>query len=107
MTMSNPDYSSLVERQPEYFISGSTRPARRKAGLEALKALFTENHNELCAALWKDLRRNVIDADLMDVAYNVKEVNSRPRPLGLYVLTEDLGVRRTPSTSSNARSNAG
>jgi aldehyde dehydrogenase (NAD+) len=45
----------------------------RKTQLEALKTLFTENHDELCDALWKDLRRNVVDADLMDVAYNVKE----------------------------------
>jgi hypothetical protein len=42
--MGNPDYSALVARQPE-----STRPAAwRKA---QLKALFTENHDELCEAL--------------------------------------------------------
>lgn len=71
--MSSPDCSDLVARQREFFLSGATRPAAwRKAQLEALKALFTENHDELCDALWKDLRRNVIDADLMDVAYNVK-----------------------------------
>jgi aldehyde dehydrogenase (NAD+) len=72
--MTNPDYSALVARQREFFLSGATRPvAWRKAQLEALKALFTENHDELCDALWKDLRRNVVDADLMDVAYSVKE----------------------------------
>jgi len=74
--MANADYSALVASQREYFLSGSTRPARwRKAQLEAVKALFTENHDELCAALWKDLRRNVTDADLMDVEYNVKEAD--------------------------------
>lgn len=74
--MSNPDYSSLVARQREYFRSGATRPvAWRKAQLEAVKALFTENHDELCEALWQDLRRNVTDADLMDVEYNVKEAD--------------------------------
>jgi hypothetical protein len=73
MTMGNPDYAVLVERQGEYFLSGSTRPAAwRKA---RLKALFIESHDELCEALWKDLRRNVTDADLMDVAYNVKEAD--------------------------------
>jgi aldehyde dehydrogenase (NAD+) len=72
--MTSPDSSALVARQREFFLSGATRPvAWRKAQLEALKALFTENHDELCDALWKDLRRNVVDADLMDVAYNVKE----------------------------------
>ncbi len=74
--MANPDYSALVASQREYFLSGSTRPAGwRKAQLEAVKALFAENHDELCAALWKDLRRNVTDADLMDVEYNVKEAD--------------------------------
>src|SRR5262245_21028890 len=74
--MGTPDYSALVARQREYFLSGVTRPAAwRKARLEAVKALFTENHDELCEALWKDLRRNVTDADLMDVAYNVKEAD--------------------------------
>ena len=74
--MPNLDYTALVARQREFFLSGSTRPAAwRKAQLEAIKALFTENHDELCDALWQDLRRNVVDADLMDVAYNVKEAN--------------------------------
>ena len=109
--MSNPDYSSLVERQREYFLSGSTRPAAwRKAQLQAVKALFTENHDELCEALWKDLRRNVIDADLMDVDYCVKEAEyalkhlkawmkpaSEPTPLvfqpgRILVRREPLGV---------------
>jgi aldehyde dehydrogenase (NAD+) len=72
--MTSPDFSALAARQREFFLSGATRPvAWRKAQLEALTALFTENHDELCDALWKDLRRNVVDADLMDVAYNVKE----------------------------------
>jgi acyl-CoA reductase-like NAD-dependent aldehyde dehydrogenase len=74
--MSQPDYSTLVARQREYFLAGNTRPTVwRKAQLKAIKALFTENHDELCDALWKDLRRNVTDADLMDVAYNVKEAD--------------------------------
>jgi aldehyde dehydrogenase (NAD+) len=74
--MPNLDYTALVARQREFFLSGATRPAAwRKAQLEAIKALFTENHDELCDALWQDLRRNVVDADLMDVAYNVKEAN--------------------------------
>jgi len=74
--MANPDYTDLVARQREYFLSGNTRPAAwRKAQLEAVRALFTENRDDLCDALWKDLRRNIVDADLMDVAYNVKEAD--------------------------------
>jgi acyl-CoA reductase-like NAD-dependent aldehyde dehydrogenase len=72
--MSNPDFAALVAGQREFFLSGATRPvAWRKTQLEAVKALFTENHDELCDALWKDLRRNAIDADLIDVAYCAKE----------------------------------
>ena len=45
--MANPDYSDLVTRQREYFLSGSTRPvAWRKAQFEAVKA-FVEHHNML------------------------------------------------------------
>jgi aldehyde dehydrogenase (NAD+) len=72
--MTGSDYATLVAQQREFFLSGATRPiAWRKSQLQALKAMFTENHDELCDALWKDLRRNIVDADLMDVAYNVKE----------------------------------
>ena len=74
--MAKPDYSDLVAGQREYFLSGSTRPVSwRRAQLEALKAMFAENHDELCDALWTDLRRNVIDADMMDVEYNVREAD--------------------------------
>ena len=87
--MPNPDYSALVGRQREYFLSGVTRPISwRKAQLESLKTMFTENHDELCDALWKDLRRNVIDADLMDVAYNVKEADYALRHLDAWVAPE-------------------
>ena len=76
LAMPNPDYSEIVARQREFFRSGATRPVSwRKAQLEALKALFTENHDDLCDALWKDLRRNAVDADLMDVAYNLREAD--------------------------------
>jgi aldehyde dehydrogenase (NAD+) len=74
--MPDPDYSSLVTQQREFFLSGATRPESwRRAQLVAVKTLFTENHDELCDALWKDLRRNVIDADLMDVTYCAKEAD--------------------------------
>jgi aldehyde dehydrogenase (NAD+) len=74
--MPSSDYPTLVAQQREYFLAGHTRPAAaRRSQLEAVKALFTENHDELCDALWKDLRRNVNDADMMDVAYCAKEAD--------------------------------
>ncbi len=72
--MTVPDFASLVASQRQFFLSGATRPvAWRKTQLEAVKTLFTVHHDELCDALWKDLRRNINDADLMDVAYCAKE----------------------------------
>jgi acyl-CoA reductase-like NAD-dependent aldehyde dehydrogenase len=85
------DYSGLVARQREYFLSGQTRsPSWHKERLEALKAMFTENHDEFCDALWKDLRRNVVDADLMDVADNVKEADYALTHLDEWMTTEHI-----------------
>ena len=89
--MAKLDYSTLVARQRDYFLAGNTRPASwRKAQLEALKAMFTEHHDELCDALWKDLRRNVTDADLMDVAYNVKEADYALKHLDTWMKPEHV-----------------
>jgi aldehyde dehydrogenase (NAD+) len=55
--------------------------AWRRSQLGAVKALFTDNHDELCDALWKDLRRNTTDADLMDVSYCAKEADYALRRL--------------------------
>ena len=89
--MAKLDYSTLVARQRDYFLAGNTRSvAWRKAQLEELKAMFTEHHDELCDALWKDLRRNVIDADLMDVAYNVKEADYALKHLDTWMKPEHV-----------------
>jgi acyl-CoA reductase-like NAD-dependent aldehyde dehydrogenase len=90
--MPNSDYAALVARQREYFLSGQTRPvAWRRTQLEAVRSLFTENHDELCDALWKDLRRNIIDADLIDVAYCAREAE-----YSLQHLADWMKPQRTP-----------
>lgn len=72
--MSLSDYAALVASQRAFFLEGHTRPvAWRKSQLESVRAMFTDHHDALCDALWKDLRRNVNDADLMDVEYCAKE----------------------------------
>ena len=74
--MPNPDYSALVTGQREYFLSGCTRPASwRRLQLEAVKALFTENRDEIRDALRKDLRRNTVDADMVDITSSAKEAD--------------------------------
>ena len=87
--MPSPDYSTLVNSQREYFVSGCTRSSSwRKKQLETLKTMFTENRDELCGALWKDLRRNTVDADLMDVAYIVNEAEYALKHLDKWMAPE-------------------
>ena len=68
------DYKDLVTRQREYFVSGATRPlAWRRQQLEALKALLEDNRSRFLSALHQDLRRNEVDAELMDIGFCIKE----------------------------------
>jgi aldehyde dehydrogenase (NAD+) len=76
MAMSASEYATLVARQRAYFLSGKTRPAAwRKEQLRAIHTMIDENRDEMYDALWRDLRRNRNDADLMDVEYNIKEAD--------------------------------
>jgi aldehyde dehydrogenase (NAD+) len=68
------DFPGLVARHRKYFLSGKTRAVEwREAQLDALHALITERAGDFCAALWKDLRRNRVDADATDVKYVADE----------------------------------
>ena len=68
------DYTDLVAGQRAHFLSGATRPvAWRRAQLKALKALLEDNRGRFYSALHEDLRRNQVDADLMDVGFSIKE----------------------------------
>ncbi|MDM0082880.1 aldehyde dehydrogenase family protein [Variovorax sp. J31P179] len=63
------DFGKLVARHRAYFLTGKTRPVDwREAQLTALAAMITDNAKDFHAALWTDLRRNWIEADLIDVA---------------------------------------
>jgi aldehyde dehydrogenase (NAD+) len=71
-----PDYTDLVAAQREYFRAGHTRPlAWRVSQLKALKAMFVENRPALYDALYHDLRRNTVDADLMDIEFCVRDAD--------------------------------
>jgi aldehyde dehydrogenase (NAD+) len=106
--MPNANYSGLVAQQREFFLSGATRQESwRRTQLEAVKAMFTENHDELCEALWTDLRRNVIDADLIDVAYCAREaeyalqnlsswITPKREPVPIAFEPAHIRVRRDP-----------
>ena len=117
-----PDFRTLVSGHREYFRSGPTRSAEWRASqLVALKVMMQEHAEDFYAALWADLRRNRVEADLTDVKYIAAEVdyvlahllifgpilpvlevgtvqemidfvNARPSPLGLYVFAQDQAV---------------
>lgn len=68
------DFPALIARHRNCFLSGRTRPVEwREAQLDALHALMTERADDFFDALWKDLRRNRVDADATDVKYVADE----------------------------------
>jgi aldehyde dehydrogenase (NAD+) len=84
--MADSSRSALVASQCELLLSSATRPAVwHKEQLEAVEVLFTDDHDELCDAMWKDLRRNVSDAYLIDVAYCAEEAEYPLRHLDTWM----------------------
>ncbi len=74
--MNMPDFHALVSRHRSYFRGGATRSAEwRVTQLTALQAMMKDHAEDFYAALWKDLRRNRVDADLTDVSYIAGEVD--------------------------------
>ena len=74
--MESEDFRSLVARHRSYFRSGATRPAEwRESQLIALRSMMKQHTEDFYAALWKDLRRNRIEADWVDVKYMSSEID--------------------------------
>src|SRR5437899_3844947 len=72
--MTGNDFGATVARHRTYFLSGATRPIEwREAQLTALQTMMTERAGDFYDAMWKDLRRNRVDADLTDVNFLVDE----------------------------------
>jgi acyl-CoA reductase-like NAD-dependent aldehyde dehydrogenase len=77
------DFAGLVERQRAYFKAGTTRPAAwRIEQLQTIRRMIDESRDDMYEALWHDLRRNRTDADLMDVDFNIREVDYALKHLG-------------------------
>jgi acyl-CoA reductase-like NAD-dependent aldehyde dehydrogenase len=90
-TSSTIDYSSLVSGQREYFKAGHTRPAAwRIEQLEAIRRMIDESRDAMYEALWHDLRRNRVDADLMDVDFNIREADYALEHLGDWMKHERI-----------------
>src|SRR5882724_6622928 len=74
--MNTRDFRTLVSRHRDYVRSGVTRSVEwRTTQLTALQAMMNDCAEGFYAALWTDLRRNRIDADLTDVKYIANEVD--------------------------------
>src|SRR5437660_10068635 len=71
-----PDFSKLVADHRAYFLSGVTRSAEwRESQLIALRSMLKDHAEDVYAALWSDLRRNRIEADLVDVKCTNSEID--------------------------------
>src|SRR5437762_8598991 len=71
-----PDFGKLVTDHRAYFLSGVTRSAEwRESQLRALHSMMKDHAEDFYAALWSDLRRNRIEADLVDVKCTTSEID--------------------------------
>lgn len=70
------DFGKLAADHRAYFQSGATRAVGwRESQLIALRSMMKDHAEDFYAALWGDLRRNRIEADLIDVKYMTSEID--------------------------------
>ncbi len=70
------DFGKLVAAHRAFFQSGATRTVQwRESQLIALRSMVKDHAEDFYAALWTDLRRNRIEADLVDVKFITSEAD--------------------------------
>src|SRR5258708_4332252 len=70
------DFGKLATDHRAYFQSGATRAVEwRESQLIALRSMMKDHAEDFYDALWSDLRRNRIEADLIDVKYMTSEID--------------------------------
>src|SRR5882724_11680675 len=70
------DFGKLVADHRAYFLTGATRSVEwRESQLIALRSMLKDHAEDFYAALWSDLRRNRIEADLVDVKCTTSEID--------------------------------
>src|SRR5438477_11900109 len=70
------DFGKLIAHHRAYFLSGVTRSAEwRDSQLRALRSMLKDHAEDFYAVLWSDLRRNRIEADLVDVKCTTSEID--------------------------------
>ncbi|CAN5188804.1 hypothetical protein BH10PSE6_BH10PSE6_16360 [soil metagenome] len=83
------ELAGILARHRAYFLSGKTRPPEwREQQLAAVAVMVTERADEFYKALWSDLRRNRVDAAVVDLhaiaeeaAYARRHVRRWMKPL--------------------------
>jgi aldehyde dehydrogenase (NAD+) len=89
--MTDLDFGQLVAQHRTYFLAGNTRPMKwREAQLTAFRTMMTERKDDFHAAMWKDLRRNKVDADLVDVKHVADEAAYALKHLRAWMHSEHL-----------------
>src|SRR5579863_7982941 len=67
---------TCVGRLRAAFHSGRTRPLSwRVEQLKALKALLTDKDEEICEALWSDLRKPPLEAEISEQGFVIAEID--------------------------------
>ena len=74
--MTTADFTKLVTNHRNYSRTGVTRSIEwRESQLVALRTMMQEHAEDFYSALWSDLRRNRVDADLTDVKFLANEAD--------------------------------
>src|SRR5438094_9430243 len=70
------DFGKLGADHRAYFLSGVTRSVEwRNSQLRALHSMMKDHAEDFYAALWSDLRKTRIEADLIDVKFMTSELD--------------------------------
>ena len=87
-------FEEIVSRHRACFQSGKTRPVEwREQQLAAVRSMVTERADVFCDALWKDLRRNKVDATVADLKAVADEADYARRRVRHWMKTKS---ERTP-----------
>ncbi|GMR57948.1 hypothetical protein PMAYCL1PPCAC_28143, partial [Pristionchus mayeri] len=76
LSLSAMAYNALVAKQREFFLSGATSSlAARKENLNKLKRLIKDNTDELCQAVYRDLKRAPRETVNLEIGNAIVEID--------------------------------
>lgn len=102
MGFTSEDASKIVTEQRNFFKTGATRPAAfRKEQLKKMREMIVQYKDQICEAIYKDLRRNKetnmkmeVDGSLQTIDYCLSQLDDwmKPQKLDNHQLGEPLVV---------------